>query len=106
MEMHDHNKTGCDGGCPTCNQDGTDGLPPGALTGWKLVGTVGGAFLLPLGLAILGAILAGTETDRQVVGGLIGLLAGLAVAILASAVLARAGRDHARRRTHMENSSP
>lgn len=87
METHKPNTTDCDGGCPGCAHDPGGDLPEGALSGWKLVGTVGGAFLLPLGLAILGAVLAGTQPNRQVLGALIGLVSGLALAVLAAAVL-------------------
>jgi len=57
------------------------------LTGWRLGVAATGAFLLPLGAATAGAIVAGPE--RQLIGCLIGLAGGAVAASLAARLLRR-----------------
>ncbi len=81
--------------CSACRQEHTHELPKpveGGLTGWALAAATATVFLLPLGLAILGAGLAGGSAERQVFGALTGLAVGIGLAVLITRLFGRRGR--------------
>jgi hypothetical protein len=89
MQAPENQNMGCGSGCQCSAGHGHDHkLPqepgPGGLGGRRLVWAVIGAFLLPLALAVTGGIVAGGSTDRRVIGVLVGLGAGLLIAVIAS----------------------
>ena len=77
----------CDAGCTPCSEAG-EREPDEGLSGWRLTLTACGSFLLPLATAVAGAALGGTDARRQLIGAVLGLIAGA----LAAAAVARACR--------------
>jgi Na+/melibiose symporter-like transporter len=49
---------------------------PGVLSGWRFAASSAVAFLVPLGLAITGAVLGGKDRNWQALGATVGLVAG------------------------------
>jgi len=74
---------GCSTGCAHCRlpevlAEGT--ARQGQLQGWAMVGVSAGAFLIPLALAIGGAVLAPlawAHSVSQLLGGIVGLILGM-----------------------------
>ena len=68
---------GCAGSaCPT--EESLDGAP---LAGWPLAAASAGLFLGPIILAIVGSLCAGGGQASRLVGALLGLALGMAVAV-------------------------
>lgn len=77
---------GCAGGCPGCGgSTGTARDEEAGLSGWMLAAAAVLAFLLPLALAVVGAILM----EPEILGGLIGLTAGVLLAVAVSRMMRR-----------------
>ena len=82
--------------CAGCSGCSRVELPPGAenaplLTGWRLAGASAGIFLFPILTAAVGAGLAGAGGAAQLVGGVLGLTAGIAAAAMTARRLRRTG---------------
>ncbi len=72
------NRVECGGGCHHCSQplpDATEGP-----RGWRLVLPTIGVFLVPLILAMAGAVMAGRNRTSEFFGATAGLLIGLIAA--------------------------
>jgi len=52
------------------------------------------AFLLPLALAGIGAVLGGSDEIRQLAGAAIGLAAGVAIAVIGARWVRRAAKEN------------
>jgi hypothetical protein len=91
MEQPQDKDSPCCEGCEACREHRHDSSAPvpGALAGWRLAAAATGAFLLPLGLALAGSILAGNSPERRLIGALAGLAAGVAVAWTASRIVSK-----------------
>ena len=74
---------GCGGKCSRCPL-GEDERPTGGLQGWRLVVRAGGAFLVPLVAALVGAVIAGEGGTNQVIGALSGLAIGIGTVLAIS----------------------
>ena len=70
----------CSAGVCPISSEGDNATPP--LSGHSVVGSAVGLFLVPLLLALAGAVLAGSDMGAQVVGALAGLGLGLLGSIL------------------------
>ncbi len=85
MHIHDdssrpecENCSGCSVGDSPPTPDAAD--EPG-LAGWRLVSTSIGMFLVPIALAIIGAICGGGNPGSQLLGALVGLTIGIVAAV-------------------------
>ena len=79
------------GGCPQC---GAVAPPPaGRLRGWRVVLAAMGVFLWPPAAALAGAMLIGTNEVGQFLGAVVGLLFGVAVALVGARLLNRLPED-------------
>lgn len=89
--MHDGNHCSSCNACSASDHAPGDGAAP-PLTGWRFTFTSAGVFLLPVLLAIVGAIYGGAEDNLsgQAIGGGLGLLLGM---LLTSAVSLIADRS-------------
>ena len=89
-------KPGCPGSCPACPEGGQDAPPckEGALSGWRLAAMAVLAFLLPLALAVVGAVLGGSDEVRQLAGAAIGLAVGVAIAVIGARWIRRAAKEN------------
>ncbi len=89
-----HESRSCGGKCPTCGRRGDSPSDPGvALSGGRLALAAAAAFLLPLGLAIAGAAVAGAAEVAKVAGAAAGLIAGAAAAAAICRRLRRPRRE-------------
>ena len=86
-------KQSCPSGCPHCSAGGEDAGTPGGLQGWALVAPCLSGFLLPLALAIVGAYAAGRGRTAQFLGATVGLLSGVAAALLIKRLARRTGKE-------------
>ena len=83
-------RSGCTNPCCSCGEMG--GSPDAPAGGWLVIATVL-AFLLPLALAVVGAVLgSGHGAVGQVVGALVGLAGGVVMAVAGVALAGRAGK--------------
>ncbi len=80
----------CSGQCNQCDL-GTN--EAGHLHGIRLVMAAAGTFLLPLGLALTGAIIVRQNTAMGILAALIGLTLGIGFVVVASQTLRRASRE-------------
>ena len=85
----ENDASGCGGGCRHCSALSKYKPAEDALKGWPLAGATACAFLLPLGLAVVGAILAGEGEARQFAGAGIGFAVGLVVGVIGARVINR-----------------
>lgn len=79
-------------GCTACaGPSGAGGEPAAsaALTGARLVGATALFFLLPLGIALAAAGLAGAGTERRSLAALAGLVLGMLLAMLGARAWSR-----------------
>ena len=67
------------GGCSHCAAPEDDTARDGA-HGWRLVGLAAGAVVLPLVLALVGALAAGGGATQRLFGAVVGLTLGVVVA--------------------------
>ena len=88
-ELHPDKQIRCDGQCSGCRPQAGTGLE-----GWRLVLLAAGTFLVPLAMALAGAILAGGNRPAQVIGASAGLAMGVTVAIAINRVLRRAAKEN------------
>lgn len=79
-------QTGCGGKCMQSPTD-PNHHQSGGLQGWGLVLPAGGVFLVPLVLAVIGAVIAGSSRIAQIIGALSGLLIGTAGAAIIARLL-------------------
>lgn len=83
-------RSGCTNKCCSCGD--IDGGPDAPAGGWLVIATML-AFLLPLALAVVGAVVgSGSGAVGQVVGAGIGLVAGVVLAVAGVALAGRAGK--------------
>jgi len=84
----------CGSGCTRC---GLHAAPPDVpvLRGWRLTVSALGVFLLPLVLAVAGAVVVGGEGGRQFLGALAGLAVGLAGGVLIGRCVSRSAKGAA-----------
>lgn len=77
--------------CPACGHShDMPRTPPGTgLSGWPLAMAAFFVFVLPLGLAIGGATLAGKDPNVQLLGALAGFVVGVVLAGVVARVLKR-----------------
>ena len=84
-----HHDGACGGGCRHCaDLDEVLAGAPGGLTGWRLTLSAAAAFLGPLILAIVGAVIGSPSPVGQWVGAGVGLVIGLAAAVVVGRRLA------------------
>ncbi len=85
-------------GCDSSSEQGDDdvhshALPneqrPGGLVGWRLAAAAGTTFLLPVGLGIAGSTLAGGGHDSRFAGAVVGVVAGVILAIAITRIFFR-----------------
>ncbi len=99
MDTPNSDKTNGPASCEGCSGcEHSHNMPcniSGGLSGWPLATAAFFVFVLPVGLAILGAILAGRDTNSQVLGA----LAGFVVGVLLAAVVARLLRRREKNKT-------
>ena len=84
----------CEDECPICEDGSTRGREPsdtvkGGLNGWGLALAAAVSFLLPLGLGLVGATLAGNGANRRFVGVCVGLGVGVVMAVIFARVFAK-----------------
>ncbi len=85
-------QVGCGGKCSQCNMK--DAVEPGAYCGWRLTMTSLVIFIIPIGLAILGAISLPTfwaSEHATFAGAGAGLAAGFVVSAIISIVIRKSG---------------
>jgi len=94
MTQPDKDQNGrCRLGCRSCPTfDGSDGQKGGALCGWRLSVAALVVFLVPLILAIVGAMVAGSSQTARLIGAAAGLAVGITAAILAGRFIRPAGK--------------
>ena len=82
-------------GCPGCAADGSvaEPDPDAPLEGFRFVVASAGIFLVPLGLAILGATLMQSRPGGGLLGALAGLATGMALAAGVARSLGRFGKE-------------
>ncbi|MBN1556377.1 MAG: hypothetical protein JXA11_16675 [Phycisphaerae bacterium] len=87
--------TSCDacGGCGH-SHDMPRIAPGDGLTGWPLAIAAFFVFLLPVGLAILGAAMIGRDPNSQLLGATAGFVVGMILAGAATRVLKRKGKHN------------
>jgi len=99
MDTPNSDKTSRPPGCESCSKcDHSHEMPcnvSGGLSGWALATAAFFVFVLPVGLAILGAILLRRDTNSQVLGALAGFVVGVLLAAIVARLLRRRIRDHA-----------
>ena len=82
----------CEAECHIC-EDGSAREPSdtvkSGLSGWRLALAAAMSFLLPLGLGLTGATLAGNGANRRFVGVCVGLGVGVAMAVIFARVFAK-----------------
>jgi chromate transport protein ChrA len=83
--------------CPGCghSHEMPGEITPGGLSGWPLATAAFFVFVLPVGLAIVGAAVIGKDPNGQ----LLGALAGFAVGVVLAAVVARMLRRKQKNKT-------
>ena len=88
----------CPAGCPHCSEAAEAIAAPTELAGWRLTVSAAGLFLVPLLLAIAGAGAAPAvwaHSVAQFVGGVGGLLIGIAGAVFVGRFLGRGAQEEA-----------
>jgi len=90
-------KTGasCVTGCSACRLGDAPKPAPGGLTGWRLVVSAFAVFLLPLALALGGAMLVGGGQVGRVLGALCGLIVGGGLGVVIARRVSRSVRGRA-----------
>ena len=84
----------CEAECHVCedgsarSRESSDTVKSG-LSGWRLALAAAVSFLLPLGLGLVGAGLAGNGADRRFVGVCVGLGVGVVMAVIFARVFAK-----------------
>lgn len=87
-------KVGCLVGCRQCPGGGMGEQDPrGALSGWRLSVAALVVFLVPLILALLGSVVAGSSQTARLLGAICGLTVGVAAAILTARLIRPAGKE-------------
>ena len=97
MHMNDQdNQNGCGGECSNCSPGSatpatgsSPGPASGGFKGWPLVISAAAAFLLPLVLAMTGAVIGRDNANNQVALTFAGLAIGLVIALVIHKVLKR-----------------
>ena len=84
----------CEVECHICEDGSARGREPSdtvknGLSGWRLALAAAVSFLLPLGLGLVGATLAGNGANRRFVGVCIGLGVGAVMAVIFARVFAK-----------------
>lgn len=85
---------GCGGECSRCGPDGDEGDRRGLRGRW-LVLHAGGAFLVPLGTAVVGAAIVGEGGIGQLIGALGGLAIGVGAVLAVVRLTARGDEERA-----------
>jgi hypothetical protein len=83
---------GCGGECSRCGPGGDEEDPRGLRGRW-LVLHAGGAFLVPLGTALIGAAVVGEGGTGQIIGALGGLAIGVGTVLAVGRLIARGGEE-------------
>jgi hypothetical protein len=91
----------CPGHCPTCSSNQKACAEPGLMTGWRLALSAACSFLLPLALAVAGAIALGPDATRETAGAFAGLAAGIVAAVVVHRIAGR-GKAAARDEAHAD----
>ncbi len=95
QEFNQNRESECPGTCPSC-LFGKEGRRPSSelcghagLHGWKMVVFAIVVFLLPLLLAVCGAVIASGRQVKTEIGVLIGLVAGIVIAVIFARIFRR-----------------
>ncbi|NCC52313.1 MAG: hypothetical protein EOM20_14000 [Spartobacteria bacterium] len=85
-------KSGCGGQCAHCALGDAIGQDETISKGWRLVLPAVGVFLVPLALALTGAVLFRGSPGRQTVGAFGGLMVGLLIAGITGFLMRKGGQ--------------
>ena len=75
------------GQCPDCGRCRIDSVQVGGPAGWRLALGAAGLFLLPVVLAIVGAVVVGTTAASRFAAACGGLVAGMVLAVVAGRLM-------------------
>lgn len=91
QEFNQNRESECPGTCPSClfGKGRKPSSGPCGLHGWKMVVFAIIVFLLPLLLAVCGAIIASGRQIKVEIGVLIGLAAGIVIAVIFARIFRR-----------------